>query len=90
MIRDIMRATTTGRPRSSTGSRADDSDRESDPGICVPTLSWPPDPPSYAESLYMGRFSFLVHPIVMNFLLSPHNRCDICACIIEHVYFFSN
>lgn len=60
MIRDIMRATTAGRPRSSTGSRADDSDRESDPGICVPTLSWPPDPPSYAESLYME--SGMSHP----------------------------
>ena len=59
MIRDMMRITSAARPRSSTGSRGggvdvSDSDRESDPGICVPTLSWPPDPPTYAESLYMG------------------------------------
>ncbi|XP_052085872.1 E3 ubiquitin-protein ligase UBR5-like isoform X2 [Mytilus californianus] len=81
MIRDMMRITTVARPRSSTGSRAgldiSDSDRESDPGICVPTLSWPPDPPTYAESLYMD--TGLPHPVGNIGPLGPPEFSTVCV-----------
>ncbi|VDH90552.1 E3 ubiquitin-protein ligase EDD1, partial [Mytilus galloprovincialis] len=81
MIRDMMRITTVARPRSSTGSRAgldiSDSDRESDPGICVPTLSWPPDPPTYAESLYMD--TGLPHPVGNMGPLGPPEFSTVCV-----------
>jgi len=48
-LREVMRRATSV-ARAVSGLEARDSDRE-DPGIVIPTLNWPPDPPSYHDSL---------------------------------------
>ena len=51
-LREMMRRATSV-ARAVTGIESREPERE-DSGIAIPTLSWPPDPPSY-DSLRSGR-----------------------------------
>lgn len=61
-LREMMRRATSV-ARAVSGLDARDSEREEAGGIAIPTLNWPPDPPSY-ESLRTGEqtVNICIHP----------------------------
>lgn len=52
-LREMMRRATSA-ARAVSGLDVRDPDRD-DPGISIPTLSWPPDPPSYESVTRQGK-----------------------------------
>ena len=57
-LREMMRRATSA-ARAVSGLDVRDPDRD-DSGISIPTLSWPPDPPSYESITRQGEINFLL------------------------------
>lgn len=57
-LREMMRRATSV-ARAVSGIETRDTDRD-EAGIVIPTLNWPPDPPSYHDSLRSGSYMSIV------------------------------